>query len=458
MDKLSIAIMIIVALTYSLYFFYKAAGTLNLAKTNIVILVGAMFLVQTFAGIALIMLGFDKHYTISRLIDRESSIKTTFYVVMAVAVAFPALMYLFMRLFRADPKKHYHSFLEKKTEYTESPELFWLIVTASVLCVGVLAAFLVKAGYIPLIKMFFHEASFDMEVERARLGQLYVLHPYITNVMIHTAIPVLAYLTFSCAIASKSVKWWILAVVLAIASLIVKTYNFAKAPIVMFVLGYMFILIYNNGKIKWKWLIGFGVAGVALLAVGYLALGATVDLTDIYNGIWGRTLFSQVGCLSYNFDLFPEYAPFLEGRSFGRLLLPLFGLDPDSQVRSGRLIMEIYGSSGVYQGTAGVMNSVFFGEAYANFGWAGLAVSVAWVAFAISGIFTLCIKLSKTPATVALFAYFTVYLAGATQGGFVDFVYNIGWILVFAALMICHYLFVLKRNGRSLLRFGRTKG
>lgn len=448
MDKLPIAIVIAATLIYSLYFFYKAAGTLNLEKTNIVILTGGMFYIQTFLGIAMIMLGFDKHYTLNRLMDREPSIVITFYAVMATAILFPAAIYLFMRLFKADPKLHYNEFMQKKTEYTDSKLLFWMVVAAGAVCIGLLVLFLLKAGYIPVYKMFFHDETFNMGVERTRMGSLYVVNQYVTNIMIHTAIPVMAYFTFACAIASKSPKWWVLAAVMLAAATIVKTYNFAKAPIVTFFLGYIFILIYHCGRIKLKWLISFGIGAFALLVIAYYALGTSLDFTDIYNGLWGRLFFTQVGTLSYNFDLFPNYVPYLDGRSFGRLLLPVFGFSGDSQIRSGRLIMEIYGSSGVYEGSAGVMNSVFIGEAYANFGWPGVIFSIIWVALVIAVIFSLSIKLRKTPATVAMFAFFTVYIANTTQGGFVDFVYNIVWIVVFCALMVCHYLFIRKPKGK----------
>lgn len=448
MDKLPIAIVIAATLIYSLYFFYKAAGTLNLEKTNIVTLTGGMFYIQTFLGTAMIMLGFDKHYTLNRLMDREPSIVITFYVVMATAILFPAAIYLFMRLFKADPKLHYNEFMQKKTEYTDSKLLFWMVVAAGAVCIGLLVLFLLKAGYIPVYKMFFHDETFNMGVERTRMGSLYVVNQYVTNIMIHTAIPVMAYFTFACAIASKSPKWWVLAAVMLAAATIVKTYNFAKAPIVTFFLGYIFILIYHCGRIKLKWLISFGIGAFALLVIAYYALGTSLDFTDIYNGLWGRLFFTQVGTLSYNFDLFPNYVPYLDGRSFGRLLLPVFGFSGDSQIRSGRLIMEIYGSSGVYEGSAGVMNSVFIGEAYANFGWPGVIFSIILVALVIAVIFSLSIKLRKTPATVAMFAFFTVYIANTTQGGFVDFVYNIVWIVVFCALMVCHYLFIRKPKGK----------
>ena len=442
MSKMWAAIIIAVSLIYSLYFFRKAAGTLNLGKLNIVTVTGGLLLLQCFIGMALIMLGMNRHYTLDRLMDREASIQTTFYAVMGMAVLFPGAMYLFLRLLRVDPKRDYDLYLTKKTEREDSSLLFWLVVAAAVVCVGLLVAFLAKAGYVPLYKMLFHGPEFDMGTERTRLGSLYVVNQYVTNIMIHTAIPVMAYFTFSCAVSTKSPRWWILAVVLLAAAVIVKTYNFAKAPIIFFCLGYVFILIYHYGGIKVRWMLIFGGIALAVMVLAYQLLGASVDLTDIYNGVWGRLFFTQVGTLSYSFDLFPNYVPYLDGRSMGSLLLPLFGFTSAEQIRSGRLIMEIYGSSSVYAGSAGVMNSMFIGEAYANFGWVGYLVSILWVALIIAVIFAMVLKLRKTPATVTMFAYFTVYIATATQGGFSDFVYNVAWALILGAMLVCHGIIV----------------
>lgn len=441
MNKLQVAIIVVFAAIYSLYFFYKASGSLNPGKFNIITVTGGLFFLQTFIGIVLIVFGLDKHYTLNKLLNRDESIAITFYVVMGVAVLLPAMIYLFLRLFKVDSHRDYAAFLRKDTQYFDSGILFWMVVGASVVCMGLLMVYLTKVGYIPLIKLFFHDESFNMGAERVRNANITVINDIITNIMIHLAIPVMAYFTFTCAISSKKPKWWILAVILFGASLIVKTYNFAKAPVIYFFMVYLFILIYYRGGIKARWMFLFAGFGVAVLLMFYSISGASTDLTDIYNGIWGRSFFTQVGTLSYNFDLFPNYVPYLGGRSFGKLLLPLFGFESSAQIRSGRVLMEIYGSESVYSGTAGVMNSIFLGEAYANFGWGGLLFSVIWIALLMAGLFTIVIKMRKTPAMITLFAYFTVYFATATQGGFIDFIYNIGWILVIGAMLVCHWLF-----------------
>ncbi|MBR6743030.1 MAG: oligosaccharide repeat unit polymerase [Clostridia bacterium] len=449
------SIIIIVATVFSIYCYYKASGTLNPGKINLISMTGALFFLQTFIGSALIMLGFNRHYTLDRLIDRQGSVSTTFIVVMLVSVAFPLLIYLFLRIFKVNPQKDYAAYLEKKTEYYDSKLLFWLVLIAGIICLSLLAMLLKKIGYLPIIKMFFHNSDFDLSLERIRNTETTVFNQYVTNIMIHLAVPVIAYFTFACALASKKIKWWVLATIFFIASVITKTYNFAKAPIVFFLVVYLFVFIYYIGGIKKRWVFLMSVSALIMFILTYSAFGADINITDIYNGIWGRTFFTQVGTLSFNFDLFPHHINYLQGRSFASILLPLFGFNSSEHLRSARLIMEIYGSEGVYNGSAGVMNSLFIGEAYANFGWLGIIFSVLWIALIISAFFFLIMRFKKTPATITLFAYFTVNMATATQGGFCDFVYNITWTVVFLALLVCHFLFVQKDHNKKSPAFLR---
>ncbi|MBQ1460141.1 MAG: oligosaccharide repeat unit polymerase [Oscillospiraceae bacterium] len=440
MSKLLIACIIVVALLYSLYFFYRASGTLNPGKLHIIQLTGLLFFLQTFVGTALIMLGLDRHYTLDKLADRAGTMQITFFVVMAFAVAFPLLLWLFLRLLRVDPRTDYARYLAETDVCRPRPVLFVLMAAAAAVCIALMALYFKRIGYVPLWRLFFHDAAFDTGLERNRISGLYIIHPYVTSIGIHLAIPLLAYFSFACALSEKKLKWYALAGVLLIAAGLVKTYNFAKSPVIPFLLVYLCIYIYHRGGIKTRWLVLFGAFSLVVLVAAYVLQGSRLNMMDIYNGIWGRTFFTQVGTLSYNFELFPTYLPFLRGRSFNRIIMLLLHLPYGQQVRSARILMEFYGSEGVFNGTAGVMNSLFIGEAYANFGWIGLAVSVVWVAFFIAVIFAVVVKTRKSPAMVTLFAFFTVNAAFTTQGGFVDFVYNISWIITFAAMVICHRL------------------
>ena len=101
--------------------------------------------------------------------------------------------------------------------------------------------------------------------------------------------------------------------------------------------------------------------------------------------------------------------------------------------------MGFYGSRSVYDGIAGVMNTNFVGEAYANFGWAGILFSIVWVGLFISLLFYMIIKIKKTPATIAFLAVITKTIGAMSQGGFFDFIYSFSVIVTIIGFLIIIY-------------------
>ena len=179
----------------------------------------------------------------------------------------------------------------------------------------------------------------------------------------------------------------------------------------------------------------------SVLIASYFATGFTGTLLDIYNGPFGRTLFTEVGTLSYCFDLFPNVFGFLGGRSFTPTILKLLGMNSAEHLRSAKLTMAFYGSEKVYDGTAGVMNTLFVGEAYANWGYLGVFLSIVWVAFIITLLMILILKLKKTPGSIALLAFLTVQIGSMLEGGFCDFVYSFNLLLTILIMVVICLVF-----------------
>lgn len=75
-------LLILVIFGISTILFSKAAGTLNPGKVNVISYIYYIFMLQTFAGTALILLGFDKHYTLGYLLNRDKSCMITEVVVL----------------------------------------------------------------------------------------------------------------------------------------------------------------------------------------------------------------------------------------------------------------------------------------------------------------------------------------------------------------------------------------
>lgn len=420
--------------------FHKAAGTLNPGKLNVVSYVYYLFLLQTFIGIVLIMLGFDKHYTLDVLIHRKFSCQIAYVVIMSVSVMLPLGILVIEKLLRFKPYLEYTKYLGKKADTGRGIE-FGIVCVVSIISLVLMVMFFIKIGYIPLVKLMTASSDFDFAIERGRLAEIILLNQYVTNICILAVIPLLSYLTFAYAVINREKKWYVLAFILWVAAVLVKTYKFEKSPLVFHMLVYVLIFIYIHGGIK-RIFMGL-CAGImtGMIILFYVLTGFHGSLLDIYNGPLGRTLFTQVGTLIYVFDLFPNVFGFLNGRSLSPTVLSLLGMGSDTHLRSAKLTMAFFGAERVYDGSAGVMNSVFFGEAYANWGISGVVFSIIWVAIVIAVVFWVVMKLKKTPFTVTFFAMMVVKIGNTSQGGFCDFIYSFDFILTSVVLLGGYILF-----------------
>ena len=111
-----------------------------------------------------------------------------------------------------------------------------------------------------------------------------------------------------------------------------------------------------------------------------------------------------------------------------------------SGLRSGRVIMEIYNASAVQAGTAGVMNTLFIGEAYANFGTAGVIVAPIIFGVVIGFAAYLLPTFKKNPIVVLLYVKLTLQFLSIVEAGFVDILYSASTIFLIL-LSICMYFF-----------------
>src|SRR5690606_30295111 len=91
----------------------------------------------------------------------------------------------------------------------------------------------------------------------------------------------------------------------------------------------------------------------------------------------------------------------------------------------------------VASGRAGVMNTLFVGEAYANFGWLGVFISPLVVGLVIQSIYVLVISQPRGPVNMCIFIL--MFYSMPITGGFADFIWNPGWIFIFLVLLLSRY-------------------
>ncbi len=434
-------LMAVIVIYCSYKMFNNTAGTLSLGKINIISFIYYLCLLQCLCGAILVSLGYDEHYMLDKLIFPTESVKSATFAVYFMMLALPFFIYVIFKIFKFDAQREYSGFLNREIEEKSNNIVFICITIIVVIQIIALIVLLYKIGYIPIIKMFFHDSNFSLSVERQINDQIQVLGiPYIKSIVILFGIPIISYITVAYALANRELKWIILAIICFGMALITKTYDFSKSPLVFHLFVYLLIFIYYKGGIKNKIVLLFGGAMLGILLAFYRIFGYAGSFFDIYNGILGRTLFTQFGTLCCHFDMFPDIFGYLEGKSLYPTVLKFIGQDPDSHIRSAQLVMDFYGSDRVYEGTAGVMNAAFIGEAYANWGWIGVFGSIVWVGVIVALLFIVIMKSKKTPATLAFLAVMTQMIGSMTQGGFVEFVYSSSILLTVIGFIIIIYL------------------
>ncbi len=424
-------------LTLSTYLFKKAAGTLSIRKLNIISYTFYLFVLQTYIGASLVFLGDRKHYTMNYILH-DKTISTTFFFVFLTAILLPLMIIATHKLLRVDMEEVYNGYLEKDTQVDHEKIIFYIVLLIASVCVLMMILLLIKIGYIPLIKLLHAEAGFNFKTERIIISNTVIINQYVKNILILSFIPVTSYISFAYAITTKKIRWIVLFIVLFGSSLIVKTYNFAKTPVVFYLFTFiiLYILINNGIKRLYMYIVVGGLSGI--IALMYKVTGYVLTLS-IHDGPISRIIFTQVGTLIYHFDLFPNSFPFLMGRSMGGTITNLLGLNLP-HIRSAKIVMAFYGSRNVFDGIAGVMNAFFIGEAYANFGVIGVLTSIAYMGILFGLIYYIFAKkIRKSALSVALFAILTSDLAYATQGGFFDFIYSSNIILIILLFVFINY-------------------
>jgi hypothetical protein len=143
-------------------------------------------------------------------------------------------------------------------------------------------------------------------------------------------------------------------------------------------------------------------------------------LFSVYSeGLVGRIMISELGALYPHLAIFGDTEAHLGLTSLSATFNSWVGLEPVA--RSGRTVLEVVSPSWLDMGIGGVFNTVFFGEAYANFSYPGLVLSPLWIV-----LFYLVVFKASALLEPRMRLAFLIHVALNTtmMSGFNDFLYN----------------------------------
>lgn len=165
-------------------------------------------------------------------------------------------------------------------------------------------------------------------------------------------------------------------------------------------------------------------------------------LFSIYSeGLVGRVFISEISALYPHLSIFGTQEEYLGASSISNFISSIFGM-PHSP-RSGRIVLEIVSPGWVDAGIGGVFNTVFFGEAYANFGIVGLFVAPIWVVFFYAGIL-FAAKFIRGSLRIAFLIYAALNVS--VMAGFNDYLWNPILIVTYVIVWLASHHRVISRT------------
>ena len=162
---------------------------------------------------------------------------------------------------------------------------------------------------------------------------------------------------------------------------------------------------------------------VLLMFFTYWALVKNVSfeymLSPFNEGLMGRVFISEISSLYAHLEIFRDETSKLGISSLSSSLSNIVGMEKN--LRSGELIMETVNPHWVEMGIGGTYNTIFFGEAYANFGIVGSILSIFYVAIYYRLVLSF-ILVFLAEYRVPMLIYISINIS--MMSGFNDFLYD----------------------------------
>ncbi len=159
-------------------------------------------------------------------------------------------------------------------------------------------------------------------------------------------------------------------------------------------------------------------------------------LSPFEQGLVGRIFISEISSLYAHLAIFSnEHIGF---ESVSRSVSSLFGMV--FSPRSGEVVMATVNPTWVEMGIGGTYNTLFIGEAFANFGFVGMLISIFYVSFYYI-LIVRTLVLFPVKFRIAMLVYLSLNVN--IMSGFNDYIYNPFLVLIYCVILF-RKLFVLK--------------
>ena len=313
------------------------------------------------------------------------------------------------------------------------------IIFTFVVCVSVLLLYLSKVPKIAIVTAILDGAN-EAKLDRSLMTNDFAgkLHRY--NIFMISLSQIVAFTTLTNYLLTRKKSDFILFIASFCVSGFAAVMSTQKGPFIIYILALFltWCIITKRGIIPIKGIVFMGGISICILISFYIFFMGSSSIDKALLGMFNRAFCGEIIPAYHYLKIFPEEIPFLNGSTFPNPA----GIMPYKPFRLTVEVMYKIHPELVRLGIVGSMPTAFWGEAYANFGWFGIALTPIFLGLFIFILNSVLLKLADGCIKIAYIAYLSVRYISVGTSGIFGFVFDdkiiILVIFYFIYQVICH--------------------
>lgn len=400
----------ILVLLISLYLFKKSIGSFRLDRLNMIsYLLYSSLILQIYIGSVMVVMNLDIHFDMyfwaitGHAFDeaRLYGWLSVLYTMIMLPIGMIFANFIFLKKINASPLLIRYQ--DKNLNFNlNSKVLFLVLLLFTILSTLAIAYVFIIIGHFPILGLL---SGLDDFVLRQMRGDAKIAFNGIPHIRDFIAIPLTQLLSYAAYISYKQygqLKFKLLFIYLFMLSVLILTYALEKAPVVLYVLSFLFLKIYLGYKLDMKKLFIMMMLSFVFLVFFFFAITGADNVFAALIMIFERVFVGSASAVFLVYEYFPQQHDFIGWAGASNWLANLVGEELKS---TGRILFEIYNPKAVEAGTAGFLDSLFVAGAWSFFGLVGVLLSPLWVGFFIQSIHLFMLRLPKNSIFLALYIY-----------------------------------------------------
>lgn len=318
------------------------------------------------------------------------------------------------------------------------------LVFVFVFCLSILCLYLSNVDQVAVFTVFTDGVE-QANIVRSDMGNSFSGRYHWYKLVMYDFGNMLTFLCFAVWLKAKRMFSLIAFIATFLYSTFVAVMSIEKAPFVWLLAGLFFVyfLVRSDGFIPIKKIIFFAALLVIILMFFFASFYGAENITSSFFSVLSRAFAGSIEPAYFYLKIFPENKEFL----YGQTLPNPAGIFPFEPYRYTVEVANWVYPSLEERGIVGTMPTVYWGEAYINFGLAGV-VFIPFIVGVMLGLFSYLLSMLEiNPLSIAFFVWLILIVKDLSVSGFSSVFVNI--YLYFGCFL---FLFLLVLQKKIALR------